>query len=312
MLAGCFWSGYEKAKCKMKQIAIQKSKSAVLPEIEIYKQYFTEYEFIDFYDVHELSGENIDLIWRFMGTDFKKINIPVIHEYASLSLPPFGGIKDFVKKKFNVKPGLRVFLNQHIASKYDFSDAVPFCYRDMGVSKDFFRRSCGNGKLYDFVYVGSMSKDREIFRLLNHLKKDGKAGILLVGQPPDDLYNAYKKYSNIVFSGKVPYKDVPDLVMKAEYAVNYIPNKYPFNIQTSTKLLEYAAMGMKIVTTSYGWVNRFEAERGMRFFHLHEDCSNLSLEALESFSFKTNDISDLQWENILDNSGLREAIACII
>ena len=303
---------YGKKANKMKRIAIQKSKSAVLPEIEIYKQYFSEYEFIDFYDAHELSGENIDLLWKFMGSDFYKNDMPVIHEYASLSLPPCASMKDWIKRKLNVKPDLRVFLNQHIASRYGFSDAVPFCYRDMGVSKDFFRSSVTNSKLYDFVYVGSMSKDREIFRLLNHLKVYKKASILLVGKPSDDLYNAYKQYRNIIFSGKVPYKDVPDLVLKAEYAVNYIPNKYPFNIQTSTKLLEYAAMGMKIVTTSYGWVNRFETDREMRFFHLHKDCSNLSLEELEHFSFKTNDIRDLQWENILDNSGLREAIACII
>ena len=312
MLVGCFWSGNEKAKCEMKRIAIQKSKSAVLPEIEIYKQYFIEYKFIDFYDINELSGENIDLIWKFMGTDFNKSDVPIIHEYASLSLPPFAGLKDWVKQNFNVKPDLRVFLNKHIASQYNFSDDVRFCYRDMGVSSSFFCKSASSDKYYDFVYVGSMSKDRGIFRLLNQLKVDKKATILLVGQPPDDLYNAYKRYSNIIFSGKVPYDEVPGLAMQAEYAVNYIPDKFPFNMQTSTKLLEYVAMGMKVVTTSYRWVNQFEKIRNMRFFHIREDCSDLDMESLRKYPFKLTNIDDLRWESVLDNSGLREAIVKLI
>lgn len=296
----------------MKKIAIRVSRNAYLPEIEIYKKYFRGYNFVDFYNVNEIVGENVDLIWKFMGTDFKKRDVPIIHEYASLSLPPFAVLKDWVKQNFNVKPDLRVFLNKHIASQYNFSDDVRFCYRDMGVSSSFFCRSVNSYKSYDFVYVGSMSKDRGIFRLLNHLKVDKKATILLVGQPPDDLYNAYKRYSNIIFSGKVPYDEVPGLAMQAEYAVNYIPDKFPFNMQTSTKLLEYVAMGMKIVTTSYSWVNQFEKTRNMKFFHIREDCSDLDMESLRKYPFQLTNIDDLRWESILDNSGLREAIAELI
>ena len=71
-------------------------------------------------------------------------------------------------------------------------------------------------------------------------------------------------------------------------------------------------MGMKIVTTSYSWVRNFADNRGMKFFYLDENCSNLNMDTLANFDFVTTDIRDLEWKNILDKSGLRQAIAKVI
>ena len=295
----------------MKTIAIRKSQKAYLPEIEIYKRYFSEYRFIDFYDEKDLCGESVDLLWMFMGMDRRKHDIPCIHEYVTLSLPPMVGFKDWLKKRLNAKPDLRVFLHEDIEKKLNFQDGVPCCYRDMGVDGLFFAEKPVK-KQYDFVYVGSMAKDRHLENFLIWMKRHSEATMLLVGEPPQEIYQEYGSCKNIVFTGRVTYDEVPAIAQQAEYAVNYIPDVFPFNIQTSTKLLEYAAMGMKIVTTSYSWVRNFADNRGMKFFYLDENCSNLNMDTLANFDFVTTDIRDLEWKNILDKSGLRQAIAKVI
>lgn len=295
----------------MKTIVLKRSSRAYLPEIAAYRRYFAEYHVVEIENISELEYIDADLLWLFMGVDFHKKDIPCIHEYASLSLPPMPYLKDRIKCFFNTVPSLRVFLNNNVQKQLRFRDNVPFCYRDMGVGSSFFVKAA-IVKKYDFVYVGSMERNRGLHRFMEWVKRHDGVTLLLIGNPPDDLYCEYKMCANIIFTGKVQHKDVPGLAMQAEYAVNYIPDKFPFNMQTSTKLLEYVAMGMKVVTTSYHWVNQFEKNRNMRFFHIREDCSDLDMESLRKYPFKLTNIDDLRWESVLDNSGLREAIVKLI
>lgn len=291
----------------MKVIAIQRNFKTYLPEIYAYRKYFREYKIIEYCHEHELENESVDLIWKFMGIDVHKRNIPTVHEYVSLSVGHFAAIKDAIKKYINIQPSFRIFQNEGIKKKYSFNDRVPYCYRNMGIDDIFFCQDQAR-KEYDFVYVGSMESNRRIDKMLNFFVRHPHLSILMIGNPSDELFNYYKPYLNIKFTGQIPYYDVPKTAMTAEYAINYIPDIYPFNMQTSTKLLEYAAMGMKILTTNYYWANQFEKERNMKFFHINEDCSNLTLEKLKNFTFKTCDLQDLRWENILTNSKIKEQL----
>lgn len=297
----------------MKTIAIQRSVKSYLPEIQIYKDFFTEYNFIEFCKDDELKGENIDLIWRFMGIDLKHMDIPVIHEYTSLSVGNFSCVKNYIKRQFNVKPSLRIYLNSYVCDGLAFDDDVPFCFRDMGIDTYFFdiADKC-NSKEFDFVYVGSMSEARNLMFLLEYIKNNSDFKLLLIGTPSIELYKQYKNIKNIFFAGRLAYEDVAKCAIKAEYGINYIPDVYPFNIQTSTKLLEYVALGLKVITTSYSWVDEFEKRRGMKFFHMAENCSNLLSKNLEAFDFKNSDVKDLCWDNILHNSGIRERLFKLI
>lgn len=289
----------------MKIIAIRKNPNVYLPEINAYKEYFTEFRFLEYYDEKEIENESIDLIWKFMGIDTQRRNVPTIHEYVSLSVGHFASLKDNIKKLINSQPNFRIFLNQEIRDHYSFHDGISYCYRDMGIDDNFFIKSI-NRKEYDFVYIGSMEQNRNIKKMLNFFKRKQHMTILMIGQPPNELFNNYKMYKNIIFTGRVKYSDVPAIATKAEYAMNYMPDVYPFNIQTSTKLLEYAAMGLKIVTTEYYWANKFETERNAKFFHINEDCSNLSLEQLRDFDFGSCNVQDLRWKNILEHSGIKK------
>ena len=67
-------------------------------------------------------------------------------------------------------------------------------------------------------------------------------------------------------------------------------------------------MGLKVLTTSYFWVNDFEKSRNMAFYKFSEDFHDLDLERLKSFSFRNTAVDDLRWENIFKSSGIESAL----
>ena len=130
-----------------------------------------------------------------------------------------------------------------------------------------------------------------------------------MGDAPNKLFEKFNGYSNIIFKGRIPYKDIPALISKAEYGINYIPDKAPYNKQTSTKLMEYMALGLKIVTTNYQWVNNFETQTNSRFYKMQND--NINMEEIEKFEFRTNFSEDYSWRFIIDSSKIEDYILAI-
>lgn len=291
-----------------KRILFVHSGKALLPEMNAYNKYFSQYEFWDNIknNISEDEYNQFDLLWFMMGTCQKKYKVPTIHEYASLSTGSFPRLKNYVKKLVNSRPDLRIFLNREVENGFSFSDNIPTCYRDMGVDEQFFKKSYN--KEWDFVYVGSMDRSRSLTKPLEWFKANTDITLLMIGQPSDDLYNQYKSCSNIVFTGIVDYSKVPELASTARFGLNYIPYKYPFYLQTSTKLLEYAAMGLNIVTTDYPWVRMFEKKYKMKFYYINEFMNNLDKEKLYSFCFRTTDIKSLTWNNIIRGSGIYDKL----
>ena len=291
----------------MKKILLLSSGKAYLPEIEAYKKYLSndDYQFVDSRELGTIDFKEFDLIWKFMGTDFHKtINVPIIHEYASLSTGNFAKAKNCIKRVFNIRPELRIFLNENVKREFNFNDNVPYVYRDMGVDDCFFIKN--DNKNYDFVYVGEMSFERGITNILEKFAKElNTQSLLMIGEPEKLIYAKYKKFRNIIFTGRVNYTEVPQIASQAEYAINYIPDKYPYNLQTSTKLLEYVAMNLKIVTTNYKWVNEFEKEKGMKFYKISNKFEELCVKNLLNYGFKNNNISNLNWKEVIKNSEIK-------
>nr|WP_106784428.1 hypothetical protein [Lysinibacillus timonensis] len=289
-----------------------------LPELYAYCSYFNrlddiEASIISNNEMIEKNNEHYDLIWKFPGIDLKRDfkDSKVIHEYNSISTGDFVYLKNYLKKIFNLKPDARVFLNDEVKKGYGMNDDVPYIKRDMGISKHFFVNH--EKKEYDFVYVGAMGKSRGLIHGLKPFTSFLKnRTILLIGKPNDALYQQYKQYANIIFIGKLSYEQVPSIASKAMYGYNFIPDVYPFNIQTSTKLLEYCAMGLNIVTTDYHWVRQFEQQNGGRFFKLQPDMKNFTNDSLEKFRFETPDVSHLEWDHILDRLGIAEFVKRIV
>lgn len=289
---------------------------AYLPEIEAYKKYFNNYDiqFIDcIKDLNNDYDENsYDLLWYIMGTDFKKINKPKVHDYASISTGKYIYFKDKVKKYFNQKPNLRLFLNETIKNRYTFKDDIPSLIRDMGVDEIFLKKYFIEKK-YDFVYLGAITYERKIPQLLEKFKNELKNNTLLViGSIPEDISIKFKEVTNITFAGKIEYFDVPKYISKAKYGINMIPNIYPYNVQTSTKLLEYCALGLKVISTDYIWLNEFENKYNARFYKIDENLKNFNIDNIEDFEFCIPNLESLKWNNLFDDIDLLKKIKSII
>ncbi|MFK2825935.1 glycosyltransferase [Bacillus sp. B190/17] len=297
----------------MDVLLIHKNK-AYLPEISAYKEYFNKHSTFVFHDINDVKKEDIgdfDALWTFMGIEaLRRPNKDqlIIHEYNSLSVGDFSYIKDFFKKHLNMKPDLRIFLNQQVKEKYNFKEGIPYLYRDMGIHDSFFITYEAK-KEYDFTYVGSVSKERNTHHLLNHFKnKLKKQTILLVGHPPDEIYQEFKRCPNIVFTGSVSYTDVASLASKAIYGINYMPDRHPFNLQTSTKLIEYFAMGLKVITTDYKWVQYFEEKNNIKIFKIDEDLTNFNMDSVSNFNHQRMDVTKYKWEKVLEEA---KVIQCL-
>jgi glycosyltransferase involved in cell wall biosynthesis len=298
---------------KKKVLLIHKGIS-YLPEIEAYKNHFngkSEFELINCIDINDYHLNNYDILWYFTGFDREKADRIKIHEYNSISTGQLPRVKNTVKKLINIRPDLRIFLNELVRDEFSFKDDVPCSLRDMGIAEHFFSES--KEKEYDFVYLGTISKERKIDRLLDLFKKklSGKS-IVLIGFVPDDIYNKYKSTKNIKFTGKIKYYEVPKLASKAIYGINMIPDVYPFNLQTSTKLLEYCALNLKIVSTRYAWVGQFEKMTHSKFFYFDDSLLDIDLDVLKDFNFKTPDVRSYAWQNVIQTSGIEEKLKSVI
>lgn len=72
--------------------------------------------------------------------------------------------------------------------------------------------------------------------------------------------------------------------------------------------MEYIALNLKIVTTDYEWVNKFEQERKMQFLKTNLSLNNINDNYLKSFNFKNTDINDLRWRTVIEKSRIKEWI----
>lgn len=296
----------------MIKILFLRSTNAFLPEVDAYLKYFNNNSDFYAYDSLKLSDfklEDFDIIWEFKGLGGLKLKDQIlIHEYPSLSTGKIPKVKNFIKALINPKPDLRIFLNENVKTGFCFNDDIDFCYRDMGIDENFLQR--GNfSKEYDFVYVGSICKERELDKFLKVFTAKNNGKLCLIGNVEDEIYKDFKKYQNLIFTGKVPYLEVPNIASKAEYGINFIPDKYPYNIQTSTKLLEYLALGLKVVTTDYKWVRQFEKVHSCSFYKLNYNNLEFDSKSLRKHEFISHfEPENYLWESIIDKAGIAKKL----
>ncbi len=287
----------------MKSICFVHTGKAQLPDLSAYKDYFApSYKVAD---SKELKGlEQYDILWFFMGlhryTPLKSQF--VVHEYSSLSLPPFARLKDRIKVLCEKKPDLRVFQNQHQSDLLNFNDGIPAVFRDMGVAEQFYNAPM-KPKLFDLVYVGAMDSSRQIHKALDKLlalKPD--ITVMLVGKAPEHLVLRYKNLPGIKFIGAVHYQNIPGLLQQAHFGLNYVPDCYPYNLQSSTKLLEYLAMGIPVIGNITAWSKQFIRQNPAVYFDI-EQLSTWPSTSPEFYNRKAKLSETFLWHNRISDAG---------
>lgn len=268
----------------MRRVALILPENAYAPEIyalhNFLSKYYSEsiYSEIIKYSVFLQKQKSFDIVYRMMGFSPKILNpclLPEIHDYASLSLGKYSCFKEFAKRKFQKKPIFRLFLNDYVRKRMSFNDNVPYSLRDMGVDGDFFNIfSLNLNKIYDFCYIGSICDERNIDSILDFFKDNKSFNIVLVG---DNLLSNKEKYinePNIIFTGRKDRSGVLDILSKSKVGINYTPNVYPFNFQTSTKVLEYIACGLDVLSNDGYWVESFQKKLNYNFLKVNDLYNN--------------------------------------
>jgi glycosyltransferase involved in cell wall biosynthesis len=182
-----------------------------------------------------------------------------VHEYASASVAPLAWLKDRIKQWQHPVPDFRVFQSDWVRQRMGFGDnapgAVPYALRDMGVPDSFLTAQAQQAPEFDLVYLGEMRRLLHFVPLLHTL---GKAGLslLLVGDVPAALQQRLSALGHIQSTGRVPQDQVPAQLLRARAGLNLMPDVLPVSEQTSTKLLEYLALGLPVISNPYAWAQR--------------------------------------------------------
>jgi glycosyltransferase involved in cell wall biosynthesis len=296
-----------------KKIFILHPGKANYPDIDAYRSYFIDkYDVIDGTrsDYEKVTDKSEVILWCIMGFYSKKIEAKfVIHDYRSLSVGRFIKLKDLAKKIFNVKPDLRIFLNNQVEDVMEFNDTIPSCRLDMGVPKWIFGIQPVSEVKGTFCYIGEMSLERGFDKVIDSFlsnKKD-KQTFVLVGNPEKKILEKYEGEKSLVFTGRVPQKTALEIVKSSEYAVCYFPYHRPHCFQTPTKLLEYAALGMNIICNDSPSNIRSLSELDIIATVTDEYIfSNLIKEkTIYNSTFKVN---GLVWEKVIYNSNVESYI----
>jgi glycosyltransferase involved in cell wall biosynthesis len=291
-------------------IAFIHPQKSFLPELGQYIHFFSSFG-ISTKILHSADYDmcTAEVEWHFLGSHQQKDkkNRIIIHEYASASTGPFPKTKDFIKHWLNAKPDYRIFLNEYVKQRFDFKDNIPYGFRDMGIPSSFLDLKSPDKK-YDFIYTGSVTPDRRIEKLIQcFTRKDlTNRSLLILSKDYDDLEKKFKPYSNIHFAGPVAHESVGEYILQSRFAINHIPDKEPFNHQTSVKLLEYLALHTPVISSEYEWVKRFQQQVGANIFFIDNDFSNFSWEKITNFNFSFPDLSQWTWEKQIRKSGILE------
>ncbi|MDJ0945390.1 MAG: glycosyltransferase [Kiloniellales bacterium] len=230
---------------------------AIYPDIDGYRDYFS-----GTYEIRESSLSQYrrqgdparTILWVIMGFYPRPAPpaLATIHDYRSLSVGALAPLKDRLKKLLNFKPDLRIIQNEVMSDLIGFSDGVPELFLDMGVRSALVenaRRSAPQVSDYDFVYIGTVSRERQIDVLIESFLRRYPRGrrFLLIGPADENIVRQFMDRKNVVFTGRVPQAEAFDLVMKSKVAISFFPSHRPHCFQTPTKLIEYAALGRPIL-----------------------------------------------------------------
>jgi len=100
----------------------------------------------------------------------------------------------------------------------------------------------------------------------------------------------------------VPHAQVPHHLLRARIGLNLVSNVAPYHQQTSTKLLEYCAVGLPVVSNDYAWVRDFATHVDGNFHLLNDDAETWVFsfgEALDAFPYRVPDVQALAWPTLL-------------
>lgn len=281
-------------------IVIVRSGRALLPEVQAYSQYFeghgAKVEVVEALEVREQCQFDVVLVFYGLFPKWRGRPKVLVADVNSLSGGHFRRARDWIKSTINHTPDIRIVLNEYVAASSIGIHAPIEIQRSMGYFPELIK-SKGNAE-FDFIYAGALN--REGVRWAIQYLADLGFTVCVAGPTPNNKFTG-----NVHTVGRVSLPELYELYSKSVYGLNFVPDEPPFKFQDSTKLIEYCANQLRIVTTRYPWVNRFEADNSGRFLTWSK---NLTRETIEGYDYQTANVVGLDWPSILKQARIAEAI----
>jgi hypothetical protein len=280
----------------MFNLAIVKGEKAFLPEAYAYEQFFSKKSHIKvhIYPSVDSVPDNVDLVIVFYGfiPKWRSYKFEIIGEYNSLSTGVFAKLKDLIKRVCNKRGTHTVVLNDYVRKQMFLNTDV--LIRGMGFFTQYLLTS--NIKKFDLVYSGTINRPgvKDVLVRLSGLG----LSVCVIGT---------SEYigCGVISLGRLSLQDVYKVYGECTYGLNFTPDIYPYNRQDSTKVIEYCAAGLKVITNKYDWIDKFEVENNACFL----DVDKIStIDDLFDFGFKTPNVEHLDWERVIVSSGLDNLI----
>lgn len=259
----------------MKQVHFVHGGDAYLPELQAYREHLQQLGHT--VQVHHQAARvprQADVVWWLCGrvdrSEAHRLqHARQVHEYASASVGRWPGLKDRLKRWLHPRPDYRVFQNAWVRQRMGFADAVPCCLRDMAVPAHFVQAQPVQAPDVDLVYLGEMRRLEAFVPTLQAISQAGLR-LLLVGEVPAALQARLHGLPGLVLQGRVPQQAVPAQLLRARAGLNLMPPVLPLTEQTSTKVLEYLAVGLPVVSNPYPWIERCAAQHPGRILWLQD------------------------------------------
>ena len=167
-----------------------------------------------------------------------------------------------IAKKYSI--GAAIKSKFHVNS----TNNIPYVIVPGGVDCSSFNLERKTRETPDLMYLGSISKVRELDRLV-HMK----LGIRFVGSG-----NAVDHLRSICAQIDVQYSntDVPSILSEADIGLLHLPNRPEWRGASPLKISEYAASGMCVISSDVSGLSEFRDEEWLTLVPLGDDSSFLS------------------------------------
>ncbi|RZF30052.1 glycosyltransferase family 1 protein [Paraburkholderia sp. UYCP14C] len=305
------------------QIFILHPGKANYPEIDAYTKYFAGIECQvssgTLADYKKIANPENYVLWCIMGFYPKSPTARfVIHDYRSLSVGRNSAWKDSIKRRLSPRPDLRIFQNESMRALMDFNDGVDTIYLPMGVPDWIFATGAERNPMLPtgtYCYLGEITRERGFVRFIADFlaTRRNSDTLVLVGPAEKEISDAYLQSPGILFTGRLAQRDALAVVRNCEIAISTIPYKRPYNVQTPTKLLEYAALGKRIICNDSPSNLNAAAEFGIQCKVTGPDVFS-SICNFHGDMVPKNDPSTLlhlRWTNVIGASGIERYLAGI-
>ncbi len=251
------------------------SGSAYLPELSAYATHLNALGHSS--QVHARADtvpDDAAMVWWICGHVSRAHSLHLhrsvhVHEYASASVPPGAWLKDRIKQHTHPRPHHRIFQSEWVRQRMGLLDPVPYSLRDMGVPEHFFTAQAHGAAEFDLVYLGAMSRLMSFGPTLHAIDQAGLR-LLLIGDVPTELQSRLQALRHVHCTGRIPHSEVPTQLLRARAGLNLMPPVLPLTEQTSTKLLEYLALGLPVVSNDYPWARRMAQYHDSRIQLVHD------------------------------------------